>query len=374
MMGASKRYHKAPPGVDFLGSTAAAKSMASDEVGLPVYLYTTRSLECREIVDRIYGTLGMLPETTKRQIRVDYSEKNRRQPSKLFTHVGKLALEETSPLNRFMLFMFMSKPRMEETPSWLPGYMFPIEGQAIFMERAGLPKDSDSPFYDAQISTSLSPHPVSLRHPDNIKVGGMLIDEVADVVHLDWEWSYHDDEDNMNVRVQDANKFLDIEAWCAALTEKLGISPSSTTYCRTLVANRDIEKPGPYDIDEICEDYQEALSYFRVRQGGVEQLGLRPNRPRLHRYVSSMSEKWRSGRSFFTTTDMRIGIGGFRSELRTGDHVCIFFGAHQLFVLRDTSVHGLYTMVGDAYVHGLMDCEAFDLKDPQVHGQTFEIC
>jgi hypothetical protein len=60
--------------------------------------------------------------------------------------------------------------------------------------------------------------------------------------------------------------------------------------------------------------------------------------------------------------------------LRKGDRICIFFGAHELFVLRDTATPGLFTMEGDAYVAGLMDCEAFALMDPDVHGRTFEIC
>ena len=60
--------------------------------------------------------------------------------------------------------------------------------------------------------------------------------------------------------------------------------------------------------------------------------------------------------------------------LQRGDRICIFFGAHQLFILRDTATHGVHKMVGDAYVHGLMDCEAFELKNADLYGQTFEIC
>lgn len=344
------------------------------DVGLVLLFNVTRSLQCRNIVDRVYGTLGMLHPRTRERITVDYSQENLEHPAKLFTQVGKLMLEENGPINRFTLFWFMSKPHMLGTPSWLPGYMYPIEGQALCMERAGWPKDPTSPYYEPRISTSLSIPAVSLKHPDNIQIDGMFIDQVADVVHLDWEWSYYGSSDeDVSLAAQNATDFLCIEAQCACLAGGAGLAPSSIVYCQILVANRDIQELEAYNTEEICQDHQEALSYFHARQTGVDEQGLRPNKPRLYRYVSSISEKWKSGRSFFTTKSGRVGIGGFDSTLAAGDHVVVLFGAHQLFLLRDAPADGLQLMIGDAFIPGLMDCEVFNDVD-KLHRQTLEIC
>ncbi|GKT45804.1 uncharacterized protein ColSpa_05985 [Colletotrichum spaethianum] len=44
-------------------------------------------------------------------------------------------------------------------------------------------------------------------------------------------------------------------------------------------------------------------------------------------------------------------------EARVGDMVCIFIGAELPFVIRPT-LQGMYEMIGDAYVSGIMDGEA----------------
>ncbi|KAK3710447.1 hypothetical protein LTR37_010290 [Vermiconidia calcicola] len=177
--------HKLPPGLESLDSLVDYKTYLHHDydVGLVLLLNLTRSLRCRNIVDRVYGTLGLLHPRTRERITVDYSQEDLNHPAKLFTQAGKLMLEENGPFNRFTLFWFMSKPHMLDTPSWLPGHMYPIEGQALCMERAGWPKDPTSPYYEARISTSLSIPAVSLKHLDNIQIDGTIIDQEADVVH-----------------------------------------------------------------------------------------------------------------------------------------------------------------------------------------------
>lgn len=48
-------------------------------------------------------------------------------------------------------------------------------------------------------------------------------------------------------------------------------------------------------------------------------------------------------------------------QAHSGDYICIFAGATCPFVVRERP-EGDYTLVGSAYVHGIMDGEALDFE------------
>ncbi|KAF2498159.1 hypothetical protein BU16DRAFT_440192, partial [Lophium mytilinum] len=61
-------------------------------------------------------------------------------------------------------------------------------------------------------------------------------------------------------------------------------------------------------------------------------------------------------RNFFTST---IGFMGLvPEEAQVGDRICVLFGVERPFVVRENGPS--WTMVGECYVHGLMDGEAVD--------------
>lgn len=64
-------------------------------------------------------------------------------------------------------------------------------------------------------------------------------------------------------------------------------------------------------------------------------------------------------------------IGTVPRTARKGDLVCVLFGGQTPFVLRrDVHQEGLYRLVGDCYVHGLMNGEALNME---LEEQKFEI-
>jgi len=67
----------------------------------------------------------------------------------------------------------------------------------------------------------------------------------------------------------------------------------------------------------------------------------------------------RQNRDFISTKDGRIGYGP--PGVEPGDVVCIFEGSVVPFVLRYGSQSGTAMLVGEAYVHGIMNEEVFDL-------------
>jgi hypothetical protein len=62
-------------------------------------------------------------------------------------------------------------------------------------------------------------------------------------------------------------------------------------------------------------------------------------------------------RRLFTTKSGRLGYGPVSAE--PGDVICVFDGATVVHVLRLAESRGLeaYTLVGEAYVHGMMNGE-----------------
>jgi hypothetical protein len=62
-------------------------------------------------------------------------------------------------------------------------------------------------------------------------------------------------------------------------------------------------------------------------------------------------------RSFFVSATRYIGLGP--ADTQDGDVICIVLGSEVPFLLRPAD-GGRYTFVGECYVHGCMDGEAFD--------------
>ncbi|KAH7355494.1 heterokaryon incompatibility protein-domain-containing protein [Pyrenochaeta sp. MPI-SDFR-AT-0127] len=98
----------------------------------------------------------------------------------------------------------------------------------------------------------------------------------------------------------------------------------------------------------------------------VDQLALGSGTGLLYESLSGMV----TNHAFFITNRGYIGIGS--PETRTGDLVWVFYGGKVPFVMRNRVEgdvgeisHGL-TLVGDAYVHGMMDGEAV----PDTHKAT----
>ena len=57
------------------------------------------------------------------------------------------------------------------------------------------------------------------------------------------------------------------------------------------------------------------------------------------------------GRSFFTTSCGHIGLGP--AAIKVGDHISVLAGSQVPFMLRSSGDQ--FKVVGEAYVHGIMD-------------------
>ena len=119
-------------------------------------------------------------------------------------------------------------------------------------------------------------------------------------------------------------------------------------FCRTLVANCFAQPHLPagsilprFDeslacVDNICRNTGEHNEFFS----------------KYLLYVSVLLQ----GRCFVTTQEGYIGLGPLAA--RAGDQICVILGCRSPLVLRPTT-KGTFTVVGECYIHGLMQDEAF---------------
>ena len=76
-------------------------------------------------------------------------------------------------------------------------------------------------------------------------------------------------------------------------------------------------------------------------------------------------------RRFFITENGRVGIGA--GSVEKGDHVCVFYSARPLYLLRYVDADASAELIGDAYVDGLMDLENMP-GDTRGEDEVFAIC
>lgn len=91
----------------------------------------------------------------------------------------------------------------------------------------------------------------------------------------------------------------------------------------------------------------------------VENLKVR--RPgQTYRQMQIAFEAAVKGRRFGTTPKRYMGL--FPRGTNPGDEICIFSGGHVPFVVRRQVTSGLYQLVGECYVHGIMKGEAMQMR------------
>jgi hypothetical protein len=64
-------------------------------------------------------------------------------------------------------------------------------------------------------------------------------------------------------------------------------------------------------------------------------------------------------RRLLWTSNGHVGLGPLDAEI--GDQICVFYGGQVLYVIRENEQKPGYTFIGECYVDGLMDGEAFEL-------------
>jgi len=310
-------------------------------------LFMSTGRRCREAVDKVYGFLGLVSAEVRAKIAVDYTLQSRDNFWKLYIQVSSMLLQTRDYL---LLDMAVSEHRHAALPTWCPDFRDDPSVRTYHFSdfEAGLPQ------YPGDFD-GLPVPPVSFVHPDGLQVCGVVMDRVKTVVELS---------------VSTAQQLRLCETRCLELSSEVYVSREAAPleHIATLVAGTDTEW-SLYEAPRVVEDYghwkvwmlQKTATDDRARGSTADPEG----RAAAREYNSCLEAAWQ-GNAFFSTENGRVGIGP--GALRQGDSVHVLFHARAPYLLRFDESRQAHSLVGPAYVHGLMGGEAFRAADPiQTH-------
>lgn len=305
-----------------------------------------REKDVTEPVDRIYGLLGLADEGLKGCVKIDYSKENREQYWRTYIEFGKLwAKIDYRPL----LSIASSKERPSELPSWCPNFDSDKSIAFSFGEVEG---------YKAGFVENKPALAKTSANSDRIEIRGFRMDRVKTVVKSSWSWSQFPSDTKGPEGL--AAQLLTYESECLDLSKSARSPPEGIldAHWRTLIANN-VTGTCPASAD-FYRSYCNAKRWWAaLREQDPsstallgQKLGLNSETQRSMLTFMSALVSYRD-RIFFCTVHGRTGLGP--PGTAPGDKVCVFESAHPVFILRYASDSGVARLIGDAYVHGLMD-------------------
>ncbi len=321
-----------------------------------------RAKRCTEPVDHLWGMLGLVHPYVRNEIsdlaRIDYSEDGRRNFWRPFVALAKRWIEDDPTL--MLLSRATSQEKPKELPSWCPNWASPEEYSifgGVFSYRAGFRSTEDRKARVSAISNS-----------NNIQVQGFSVDEVAVVVSASWSFSqFPDQQKGLNGA---AAKLLEWESQCVSLSKvtykQLNTAPEA--HWRTLIGNKLYDEDST-PVGDVSEDYYNMLRYLSTLRDGTSFDEGVEKRATLRLYFSAKQSACQ-GRRFFSTKGGRVGLGP--AQLKAGDTICVFYSGGPLYSLRFKPADKVTKLIGEVYVHGLMNNEAFTAEG-RGEDQTFVI-
>ena len=329
------------------------------------------SKDCKEAVDRIWAISALFPNSLQQRIReagiIDYSASSKKQYWKAYLRFLKLLYLE-SPVDLWLIISYgQGLAKNLNLPSWCPDFNATRQYNYHFYSgkdcRAGYPDPKGFII------------PTLLLTPESafLTVKGFTFDTIQSVAQ------------NISPASTPTRVFFkdELEAFQDWLQEIFQLLHEALGRSQEAVA-------------KLCQTFKAVMRTPVITEAWQQ------DHKRLVQLVSFMYEawhlgvgdhledeiweslKWRvdgwmfQGRPFITSTQRRIGFG--TADMRSGDMVCIVEGADAVFVLRrvdhktvlSSGIHSqgdldqhqeLFSLVGDAYIHGCMYGEAFTASD-----------
>ena len=329
-------------------------------ISLLTLLIATSERESKEPRDRLYALLGLAPTEVQTKVSIQYDV----PPAKVFLNYAKWEVQRSG--GPIILLMACVKNEFAGLPSWCPKFDEKPEIQALGMlahtanYHAGFrPKEKNTTCYVTCIPDS-----------NLIKTQGILVDRITEKIPAGWQPFGALDGHRAK---EMAGQGLAWEASCLELSQEIYNQPNTVPegHWRTLIANKIIS-------DACVVDQLHEYHLLRRLLGHISIHGCQPPNETLRTwevvgltveemlsttdYHSSVNQAMHR-RSFVSTQRGRIGLVPDRA--RVGDLICVLYNVSVPLVLRPRAYdEKIFELVGESYVHGLMQGEALEL-----HGQ-----
>lgn len=301
-------------------------------------LRTTGRLASSEPVDKIYALRGLLNEEEASSLKVDYAL----EASEVFELTTRdLLSRNTDPFKLLGLVSpFPSAPISTSSPSWVPDYW----GLTTAHVRAFSFKAYRA---SGQARSQISFTGLNQRI---LCLGGHVVDKVSHC--LSWKYLEQPTIGELARWYQKCQRYV-LQTDCYPTGEDM-----FSCWWRLL----------------ICDLFYDAYGNTRATEGfnthyldrKLSDSVVNPTRLEGDDTIREAQDAYRStvfctsrGTSLCRTANGYLGW--IPLQAHSGDYICIFAGAPCPFVVRERP-EGDYTLVGSAYIHGMMDGEALDFE------------
>ena len=302
-------------------------------------LHATYRLASSEPVDKIYALRGLLNEEEASSLKVDYAL----EASEVFELATRDVLSrDTNPFKLLALVSaFPSAPIPASSPSWVPNYSSLTTG---YIRNFSL---TDTYRASGQARSQIS---FTGLNQKILCLGGQIVDRVS--YYLPWEYPKLADFEELARWYQKCQQYV-LQVDCYPTGEDI-----VACWWRLL----------------ICDTYFSSSANIRAAEGfkshyldpKLSDFVTNPTRLEEDVTIQDAQDAYRNTVSHTSAgTSLCRTANGYLAWItpyaRSGDYICIFAGATCPFVIRERP-EGDHTLVGSAYVHGMMDGEALNFE------------
>ena len=340
-------------GLDLTRSLVILKSdrvsgIKNESFKLSHLLGSIRGRSVTKPVDKFYGFLAIMPPNIQRLLTVDVNL----SAARVYTAFAKCLLQ----CGYASVVFSLASDSLEGLPSWCPSLA--EASTTVLLGRTSFSEHSFRAGYEVHLSGK---ERVKVLHDcDTIKAVGFEVDVVLETL-------------GSKSAFDSAKTMLE---WDKACLDKAKRYYDSSKYdimlqdlCEARIAGYRLE----FDLRDCPPRHPSVWTqdckYWSFEAQHRQEPGVYSSR--AYRFFSSA--RWGSkGRCFFITKGKSMGSGPAAAQ--AGDSVCILYGRPTPFILRRNPSQSRYRLIGEAYVNGVMDGEAFELRDKHsLPDQTFVI-
>jgi hypothetical protein len=309
----------------------------------PLYylLSVSGSKNCSQPVDRVYGLLGMVDDTCRNLIKVDYDK----IVHQVYLEASKAAISFDTEL--YFLTLCFEQGDIRHFPTWCPD-LTRWNGCEQLPGKFSYAGTRASETIEASVEILSPSH--------HLKIQGVEVDRISSIVQSNYPGPEITD---LKVRHLQLSAFRDETLHLAQSVYRTGNSIPEQHW-RILSGDVCGRGDGLATSGGII-GYK---SFFNVDFRQRNPWAHLPQQEKNHgsQYNNAVLRMCYR-RKYIATTNGRGGLAP--AKCRVGDIICVFRGRLP-FVLRPNDDNGdpkTFSFIGDCYVHGLLESEALDMVD-----------
>ena len=316
--------------------------------------------QCSDPRDRLYGLIGLASSEVQQHLRITYD----RTSAEVYLSYAKWAVER--PGGPLVLILACSKKPMAGLPSWCPNFDAPSRTLGLGLLASTTNYHAGFEAGDQNQTCFI----ISSQDSNSIKTRGFLVDKILNKVQSRWK----DSESSEIFQRETAAQALAWEAACLKLSQKVYKQPATVPegHWRTLIANKLINQAcvtnqrREYNLLLRVLQYIYTQGQQPLHEGPRtwELLGLTISETVNVQTFGTSVNQATQGHSFISTTEGRIGL--VPEEAQAGDLICVLYNVSTPLILRPRAYDKrLHELIGESYIHGLMDGETLQMYSPE---------